>query len=493
MAGFDMPEVTCGCSCRAGPAEPSPIYLGLSRGLCRECGTAGRKLVDARYVSDGSSVYLERVCPEHGTSRALVAESLTWYLDVLRAPAAARPPAKVLPRQAAGCPGSCGPCAFHAQRCNLPVFSITNVCDLRCPICFTFNRADRQYFMSAEEFERQVDFVVRATGGVDLIDITGGEPTLHPELPDLLQLARRPEIGRVAVNSNGLRLARDPELARRLGELGVYVILSLDTLDPEQSRTLHGADIVDAKRRALDNLARFDVQTTLLMVLAGGVNENQLGPLLELTLGREHIRSLTVQTMTYTGQGGGSFGPRWHIPVDSVERMIEQASGGRVRQADFMPLPTAHPLCYGVTYLLAGGAGVHPFVDLLDRATIARHLADGYLLQPTGALEVDLHRAVDRLWSEGRHPELLEAIRDLLRTLYPTGGPALSVHERQRLAERRVKTIYVHAHMDEDTYEVGRAIRCPDQVPLADEEKLVGACNYNLFFRMHDERFWVAP
>ena len=97
----------CGSACETGPA---PIYLGLSRGTCRQCGSAARKLVDVRYISDGEGVYLERLCPEHGTSRTLVAESLSWYLEAIRAPIAARPPEQVVSRKSEGCPGSCGPC-----------------------------------------------------------------------------------------------------------------------------------------------------------------------------------------------------------------------------------------------------------------------------------------------------------------------------------------------------------------------------------------------
>ena len=473
-----------GCSC-GDPGES--IFLSMSRGVCRQCGD----LVDARYVSDGEAVYLERLCPTHGPSSALVAERLAWYLDAMAQPAAAAPPELVVER-AGSCPTSCGPCSFHAQRCNLPVFSITNACDLRCPICFTYNREDRLYHMSPDEFSRHVDFVVQATGGVDLINITGGEPTLHPRLPELLALARRPEIGRVTVNSNGLTLARDADLAKRLADLGVYVILSLNTLDPDQSVRLHGADITAAKLQALENLERAGVPTTLLMVLCGGVNEDQLPAVLDLALGRDVVRSLTVQTMTYTGQGGGAFEPRQHVPVDGVQRRIEEASGGRIQQRDFLPLPTAHPLCYGVTYLLLDGDGqAHPFPRLLGREVTAQHLAAGYLLQPTAALERDLREAVDRLWADGGDPAMLGAVKQMLKTLYPA-GEALTVHQRQRRAEQAVKTIYVHAHMDEDTYEVGRAMRCPDQVPVH-AERLVGACSYNLFYRQQDERFWVKP
>ena len=472
--------------------EPLPVFLQQSRGMCREC----RAPAEVRYVAEDDRVYLERWCAEHGVARALVAESLAWYLDALQAPIVARPPADPGPRTGP-CPTSCGPCTFHGQRCHLPVFSITNACDLRCPICFTYNRADRQYFMSPEEFRRHIDHVVAQTGGVDLVNLTGGEPTLHPELPALLDEARRPEIGRITLNSNGLRLARDEALARALAERGVYVILSLDTFDPETSVRIHGRDITGEKRRALDQLERFGIQTTLLMVLAGGVNEGELPEMLALLEGNDFVRSLTIQTMTYTGQGGGSFLPRQHLPVDGVERRIAEASGGRFRQADFQPLPTAHPLCYGACYLADDGSGaLRPLARLLDRETLARHLGDGYLLHPSGALEADLKAAVDRLWSEDGPPELLSAVKRMLKRLYPA-GETLSVFERQRRAEALVKTIYVHAHMDEDTYEVGRAQRCPDQVPVLGDgdapPRMIGACNYNLFHRRTDERFCEAP
>jgi hypothetical protein len=125
---------------------------------------------------------------------------------------------------------------------------------------------------------------------------------------------------------------------------------------------------------------------------------------------------------------------------------------------------------------------------LLAPETLARQLADGYLMRPTERFEAELKEGLDRLWASGADAAMLATVKDLVRTVYPPGEP-LDVHERQRRAEKRVKTIYVHAHMDEDTFEVGRAMRCPDQVPV-DAERLVGACAYNLFHRQRDARFW---
>ncbi len=469
----------CGCN-----ADSGTTYLSTSKGMCRECG----KLVQVRYISENNNVYLERYCDEHGLSRALVAESLSWYLRALQTPISNCSPKKTIPK-VDECPFSCGPCSFHAQQCHLPVFSITNACDLRCPICFTYNREDKLFFLSPDEFDKQVDFIIDATSGVDVVNITGGEPTLHPQLFELLKRANRPEIGRITLNTNGLQIADNPKIAQQLAELGVYVVISFDTLDSKRSTSIHGKDIVNQKLKALEYLEKYQVQTTLLMVLIGGVNEDELRDIVDLSLKKNFIRSLTIQTMAYTGQGGCNFTPRQHIPVDGVERRIEEATEGKITMNDFFPLPTAHPLCYGVCYLLMDEENqLLSLTDVFDQDTLSSHLTSGYLLKPSGRLQDDLKEAINRLWSEGGNEKKLKLLKALLKKAYPP-KKRYSVSEQQRVGEKMIKTIYVHAHMDEDTYEIGRAIRCPDQVPV-NGNKLIGACNYNLFHRMNDERFW---
>ena len=153
---------------------------------------------------------------------------------------------------------------------------------MQCPICFTYNRPDRKYFMSRDEMRRLLDGLLERTDPLDLVNITGGEPTCHPQLLDLLAEAQRAEIGRITVNSNGLRLAEDEELCRRLADLGVYVILSLHTLDPARSRTIHGRNVTSQKLKALENLQRFGIGTTLLNVMIRGLNEDDFGGILSL-------------------------------------------------------------------------------------------------------------------------------------------------------------------------------------------------------------------
>ena len=261
------------------------------------------------------------------------------------------------------------------------MLSITNACNLRCPICFTYNRADPVYHMPLEEMRDIVDWIVRSSGPVDLINITGGEPTLHPQLLEILRLCRRPEIGRVTMNSNGIRLAEDAALCRGLAELGVYVILSFNTFDGQTSRRLHGRDLVDVKLRAIENLTRAGAKMTLLNVMVRGVNEDAAAGLIELLRTNDNILSLTVQTMTYTGQGGGTFPRARHIPVDEAARIVSAHSGGQIRLDDFVTRPSAHPLCYLICYLLKSGDRFHPLARFAPREQIAS-LLERLLLDP---------------------------------------------------------------------------------------------------------------
>ncbi len=355
--------------------EREETYFTTVRGMCRRCRIVGPSRV---FFRDGQ-VWQQSLCPCGPQEPALMAADSQWYLAEVVRPmpdhsplVGARPPRH-------GCPHDCGPCTWHASPCQLPVLSITNACNLRCPICFTYNRDDRTWHIPVEEMKRTVDWIIAASGRVDLINLTGGEPTLHPDLLEVLRVCRRPEIGRITMNSNGIRLAEDFDLCRRLAELNVYVILSLNTFDPEISRRLHGRDLTAVKQQAIENLARAGVRMTLLHVLIRDVTENAVGRILQLMRQHDHILSLTVQTMTYTGQGGGHFPRAKHIPVDEAARIVCRESGGELEPGDFFTRPSAHPLCYLVGYLLKSGDRLLPFPRFAPKEEIRRLLAESVL------------------------------------------------------------------------------------------------------------------
>jgi uncharacterized radical SAM superfamily Fe-S cluster-containing enzyme len=463
--------------------ERPDTYLTTVRGMCRGCRRAGPARV---FLRDGK-VWQESLCPDCDHAPALIAGDATWYLEEALRGRPDRSPIPGAHPPSRGCPNDCGPCTWHASPCQLPVVSITNACNLDCPICFTYNRKDRLWHMPVETMRRTVDAVVAGAGRVDLINVTGGEPTLHPDLFAILDCCRRPEIGRVTMNSNGLRLAADPALCDRLAELGVCVILSFSAFDRETSLRLHGRDVVAEKLRAVENLARAGCRMTLLQVMVRDVNEAAAGRLLDLMRRHDHILSLTVQTMTYTGQGGGRWPGRAHLPVDEAARIVARESGGQIDASDFLPRPSAHPLCYLTSYLLKAGDRFLPFARFAARERLEDLMRDSYLMR-VGDGEAFFRDAVNTLHARGES-EGLRVLRALVESLHPKDGP-LDEFARQRRAEAAVRTVYLHAHMDEDTFDCARAMSCPDLVP-SEPGRLIPACTYNLFYRMQDERFFV--
>lgn len=463
--------------------ERDYTYFGTVRGMCRQC----RQVGPAKVFFRDDKVWQVSLCPQCNNEPALIAGDTTWYLDNVLKPLPDRSPVSGSKDQVHGCPLDCGPCRWHASPCQLPVISVTNACNLRCPICFTYNRADTLYNMPVDEMARIVDWIIESSRQVDLINITGGEPALHPQILDILRLCKRPQIGRVTMNSNGILLAENYELCQRLAELEVYVILSLNTFDPAASQLLHGRDLTEIKARAINNLSRAGVKMTLLNVLIRSINESSIRQLLELLRTNDNVLSLMVQTMTYTGQGGGTFKNSGHIPVDEAARIVCSQSTGQVKFEDFCTRPSAHPLCYMVCYALRNKNALLPFARFAPIDKVKELIADSYLIRP-GTTNDFFTDCINALYAAD-DVESLNALRTLIEKLYPA-GQVRSEFQRQKIAESAVKTIYIHSHMDEDTFDCSRAMQCPDLVP-SEPGKLVPACTYNLFYRMKDERFYV--
>jgi hypothetical protein len=202
---------------------------------------------------------------------------------------------------------------------------------------------------------------------------------------------------------------------------------------------------------------------------------------------RDNILSLTVQTMTYTGQGGGGFEPAAHIPVDEAARVVCAESDGELAFDDFVTRPSAHPLCYLICYMIKDGNRLVPFTRFSSPDRIRDMIRNSYLIRP-GDGEVFFRETIDSLYAEDQ-TRYLPVLRALLERMYPPGR-SVTDFDRQRMAEDAVRTVYVHAHMDEDSFDCSRAMLCPDLVPGA-PGRFIPACTYNLFYRMKDERFYV--
>jgi uncharacterized radical SAM superfamily Fe-S cluster-containing enzyme len=467
---------------------PGETLLDSALMFCTTCQQAEL----AWYTARVDGVFLSTVCPVAGERSAKIAADVDWFITRMGnwQPVSCD---GTLPIER-GCPFDCGLCQFHTGGLRLPVFSITNACNLDCPICFTFNRPDQLYFKSHTDMTLIVDHIIEQAGSVDLINITGGEPTLHPQLFELIDTCNRVEIGRITLNTNGLRLANNPDFARKIKDTGVQIVLSLDTFDPDTSRLIHGVDLVAKKRRALEILEELDIPTTILSVCIKNVNEDDVNDIVHSYFPRNFVRSITIQNMTFTGQNGSQFvngpvdQPRVHITMDEVEVLLSQRDMFHCQ--DFFPLGAYHPLCYSVAYYIVYKDRIFSLSRLIDPNLLVEASRSSYLLNPSNKLARRFLDGVNQLWAKGEDPEFIRVLREFFNKLYPT-DKNLNSRERARIAEGLIKPIYIHPHMDADNFDIGRVSCCGDVVP--DESgRMIPACAYNLVHRQKDPRFWIA-
>jgi uncharacterized radical SAM superfamily Fe-S cluster-containing enzyme len=465
--------------------------------LCRTCKEAVPASVIALPTDE---VWMRKSCATHGPQEVRLSTNAAWY-ERTRGERQHFVPPRVFKKEIEdGCPFDCGPCTSHTQKVRLPVVTITSACNLDCPICYVHNKNDDAYHMPVEDFAMILEHLRTDHGGeLDIINLTGGEPTMHPHLFEMLEMARTAGIHRVTVCSNGIRLAKDEAFVERLAAHGARIALSFDTFDPHADKLMQGAHMLATKLRCMELCEKHGVDVTLIPVMTRGVNEHEIGQILDFGLRRSMVRHIEVHTMTFTGQSGVAFQRSGRISMYEVIEEIERRTAGLLRPGDFVTSPCAHPLCYQIAYLLvdpAGGPPI-PFTRFMPAEELRAALSDRLYLEPSPRLEESLKQAIDRLWLDDDGTEGSEAgralrlLRGMLEAMFPSDRP-LTREEALRAGERTVKAVYVHSHMDEETFDVERAVDCCDSNCYADGTT-IPVCNYNVLFREKEARFNAEP
>jgi hypothetical protein len=436
---------------------------------------------------------MAKTCAEHGPQEALVSSNAAWYRQVMSFPPVLKAPSVKKP-VAQGCPFDCGACSAHEQRVQLPVLPITSACNLDCPICYTHNKNESAYHMSEAELRSTLDHMRSVAPDRSIVNITGGEPTMHPQFERIVELCHEAGIHRVTISTHGMRFLKDEWLLAKLAALDARVILSFDSFTQEGNVEMLGGKFLTSKMKVLDLLSKHGVNTTLLPVLAKGVNDKELGLFVEAALERDNVRSVEFHPMTFTGQSGTAFSRASRYDTFEVLTDLERLTAGKLRVSDFVPSPAAHSLCYLVTYLLqTGPAAWTPFPRFMGPQDLRQMLAGRLYLEPGPEMEVVLQDVINRLWVGEipcEQPELmLTTLRNLAERIFE---PGLSEPERLRVAERASKAIYVHTHMDEENFDTDRIRQCCVGMPGPDGSN-VPSCAYNILYRERDERFMLQP
>lgn len=324
--------------------------FGRTKSVCPVC----LRVLEAQKTVGEHGIYLNKTCPEHGAFSALIWEgSIKEYFMWNGESSAIDPPVNGKEPQR-GCPNDCGLCSAHLRKGCCMLLELTRRCNLECPVCYA-SAGKGGDDPNIEEIERQYDFLM-AHGGPFNIQLSGGEPTLREDLPEIIWLGRQKGFTFFQLNTNGIRLAAEPDYAKSLKAAGLNtVFLQFDGMSDAVYEALRGRPLLREKLAAIENCAAAGLGIVLVPVIAPGVNEEEAGGILRLAMTRmPYVRGVHFQPLSYFGRCALKRAER-PVTIPRMLRLIEKQTEGMMKYADFCGGGAESPYCsFHASYMRRG-------------------------------------------------------------------------------------------------------------------------------------------
>jgi 7,8-dihydro-6-hydroxymethylpterin dimethyltransferase len=365
--------------------DRTDVFLEETRSICPLC----KRVVDAEVVARDNRVILAKRCPEHGHFEALVYSDAELYLAQMRFNKPGTIPLELQTEVERGCPLDCGLCPEHRQHSCLGIIEVNTACNLDCPVCFADSGHQPDgYSLTREQVTFMLDRFVAAEGEPEVLQFSGGEPTIHPQIVSFVEMARERGIRFVMLNTNGIRLARDRRFAADVARVGAHAYLQFDGFDAATHLELRGKDLRADKLRALDNCAEFGVTATLVAAIEKGVNEHEVGEIVRFGVSHPAVNSVVFQPVTHSGRHR-LFDPLDRLTNADVMKLLAAQLPEWLRVSDFVPVPCCFPTCRSMCYALVDGGELLPLARLIEVEEYLDYAANRVVpdLAVRGALE----------------------------------------------------------------------------------------------------------
>jgi 7,8-dihydro-6-hydroxymethylpterin dimethyltransferase len=415
-------------------------------------------------------VILSRECPDHGAFEAVVYGDAERYLEIQRFDKPGQSPRERQTEAALGCPHDCGICPEHAQHTCLGIIEVNSACNLDCPICFAESGTGvngHGFSLTLQQVAAMLDSFVHAEGEPEAVQLSGGEPSIHPQILEMLAAAKRREIPLVMLNTNGIRLARDRSFAPALAELGVHAYLQFDGFDETTQLAIRGKPLTEVKLQALDRCADAGVTVSLAAAVERGVNEHEVGAIVRFGIEHPAVTGVFFQPVTHSGRFLVESDPLDKLTNSDVIDAIADQLPEWFRAADFVPVPCCTPSCRSATFALYDGSDVVPLTRLVN--------VELYLDYVTNRAIPDLQvrEALEGLWSAraagGSQPvaERLECV-----------ACATAIPPELREVAARGFMVVVQDFQDPYTLDVEKLHKCCVS-EITPDGRLIPFCAYN--------------
>jgi len=443
------------------------IYYDHTISLCNIC----HRKVDAKIIFEGTNVFITKTCKTHGFQKVLIADDIAYYKQIRNYNKASEYPKQPHTETKYGCPYDCGICPDHEQHSCLTLVEVTDRCNLKCPTCYANSSPTYGRHRTLDEIEMMFDAIVKSEGEPDVVQISGGEPTIHPDFFTILDIAKSKPIKHLMVNTNGIRIANDFGFTKRLASYmpDFEIYLQFDSFEPDALLSLRGKDLTDVRKKAIENLNALNLSTTLVVTLQKGLNDHEIGKIIEYALQQKCVRGVTFQPTQVAGRLENFDPAKDRLTNTEIRRRIlEQCN--IFNPNDLIPVP-CNPDALVMGYVLKSEGEVVPLTRFIDPEMLLNNSRNTIVYEQ----DETLHRHVMKMFSTANSVDSLEGdFHHLLCCLPDISAPQLSYDNLFR--------IIIMNFMDAYDFDI-RAIK-KSCVHIVDTDgKIIPFETMNLFFR----------
>lgn len=445
------------------------LYYDHVVSLCETC----LRRIEGKYAIRDNQVWMYKWCPEHGQSKVLVATDATYWRSgrevYIKPP---EMPLQFNTEQHWGCPYDCGLCPDHMQHSCLTILEINDHCNLACPVCYASSGPDRPEHKPLAVIENMLDAICANEGEPDVVQISGGEPTTHPEFFAILDAAKRRPIRHLMLNTNGLMIAREPGFAERLASYAprFEIYLQFDSFKRDALMTLRGADLRKVRETALARLNEVNLSTTLVMTVARGVNDDEIGEVIEFASRQPCVRGVTLQPMQFAGRSDGMSSKAQRLTLTEVRQSILDQTELFIA-SDIIPVP-CNPDALAMGYALKTPEGILPLTRFIGPDVLLSGERNTIVFEADAVLKGE----VFKLFSTSHGPEGQASSLASLMCCLPT------VEAQPSITYENVFRVLIMAFMDAGNFDV-RAMKKSCVHLIQADGRMIPFESFNLLYR----------
>lgn len=447
--------------------EKSYTYYDHTTSLCVEC----HRPVSAKIIFESGKVYMVKNCKTHGFQKVIIADDIDYYKKMRNYNKASEYPAQTHTETIHGCPYDCGICPDHEQHSCLTLIEVTDRCNLTCPTCYASSSPHHGRHRTLAEIQRMIDIIVESEGEPDVVQLSGGEPTIHPDFFAILDYAKAQPIKHLMVNTNGIRIAKDFEFVKKLKSYtpDFEIYLQFDSLNPDVLKTLRGVDLGLIRQQALQHLNQVNLSTTLVVTLQKGLNDHEIGQTIEYALQQKCVRGVTFQPTSVSGRLDHFDPAKDRITLTEVRRKIIEQSD-IFQPNDLIPVP-CNPDALVMGYALKYQNKIEPLTRYIDPEVLINESKNTIVYEQ----DTNLHQHVLKVFSTANSVNKVKYhINQLLCCLPGVVAPSLNYDNLFR--------VIIMNFMDAYDFDV-RAIKKSCVHIVSKDGKVIPFETMNLFYR----------